>query len=106
ALGGDDEFVAAVLDQHFAADREPQPVDARDRSQVGDFAPVDHRAFARFQFDVAVGLEARGGGDADQQHGDADVDDVAAVAAPVAADDPGQRFAHRLTGQPFAPGGA
>src|SRR4029077_1971613 len=65
-------------------DRVLLAVDLHVGAHVGEFAPVDDPRFARFHRNVFVGLKARGGGDADQQYGDADVGDVAAVAPPVA----------------------
>ena len=79
-------------------------VDVDGRFLVGDLAPVDLGALPRPQLDFAVGLEAGGGGDADQQHDHADVDDVAAVTAPVAGDDRQQGRRHRAAGE-LAPGG-
>src|SRR5687768_6239193 len=61
------------------------------RLDVGDAVGADVGALAGPQQHLALVLEARGGGDADEQHGDARVDEVAAIAAAVAADELDER---------------
>jgi hypothetical protein len=84
AAGAQREPLPPLFDAEQRAEAERLPVDADRRPLVGDPAAVDRRALPGAQPHFAVGLEAGGGGDPDQQHGDARVDDVAAVAAPVA----------------------
>ena len=95
----DRELLAALGDVEQGAEGDALVVDVDGRLLVGDLVAVDGGAVSRPQVDLAVGLEARRSGDADQQNGDPGVHDVAAVAAPVASRDGEDRARNRPPGQ-------
>ena len=70
---------------------------------VADLIAADPSALPRSQADIADVLEARGGRDPDEEDRNADMDQVAAIASAVAADerregDHGRLAGHRASG--------
>ena len=92
ALRADHRVLAVLRDVEHRAERDrragPRGVapDIGGRPQVLDLVGAHRGRLALLQQDVALGVEGRRGGDSQEENRNADVDDVATPAPPVAAD--------------------